>query len=99
MLQSNSQSYLEEKNEDETPEFETQQSYGFKSENSPPVIKELIRFEEELYKLSRNIKFRKIHNNKLQTLIKQSIRNVKASKEVVIAADKSHLMYKIPVPT
>ena len=48
----NSQS--QPKNEDETPKFERQQFYGFKSENSPPVIKELIRFEEELYKLSRN---------------------------------------------
>ena len=50
----------QDKCEDETPEFEKQQWYGFKSENSPTVIKELIRFEEELYKLSRSIKFRKI---------------------------------------
>ena len=78
--------------------FEKQQYYGFKSENSPPVIKELIRFEEELYKLSRNIKFRKIYNNKLQDLIRQSIRNIKASKNVIVPADKSHLMYQIPIP-
>ena len=84
--------------EEETPEFEKQQVYGFKSENSPPVIKELVQFEEELYKLARNIKFRKIHSNKFQNLLKQSIRNVKTSKDMVISADKSHSLYKIPVP-
>ena len=82
---------------DETFEFEKQQSYGFKSENAPPVIKELIRFEEELYKLSRNIKFRKITNNKFQNLLKQTIRNIKTSKEMIVPADKSHNLYKIPV--
>jgi hypothetical protein len=84
--------------DDEIPEFEKQQLYGFKSENSPLVIKELIRFEKESYKLSRNIKFRKIHNNKFQNLIKQSIRNVKTSNDMVVLADKSHALFKVPVP-
>ena len=32
--------------QEDIPQFEERQWYGFKSENSPPVIKELIKFEE-----------------------------------------------------
>ena len=46
--------------EDEDTEFEGKQNFVFKSEKSPPVIKELIYFEEQLYKLARNLQFRKI---------------------------------------
>ena len=45
----------------ETPEFEERQWYGFKFEITPPVIKELIRFENELYKMARKLKFRKLN--------------------------------------
>ena len=95
----NSQEDVPSQSQNENEIHEKQQWYGFKSENTPPVIKELIRFEEELYKLARNIKFRKISHNEFQNLIKQSVRNVKNSKEMIIPADKSHVLYKIPVPT
>ena len=45
----------------------------------------------------RNLKFRKINNN-LQNQIRQIIKDVKTSKEVVIPADKSNNWYKIPIP-
>ena len=82
--------------ESELPEFEKQQWYGFKTENTPPVIKELITFENELYKLLRNLKFRKV-NDKFQGQMKETIKSVKSSNEILVPADKSPLFYKIPV--
>ena len=88
-------------NQDEaaTPEFEKKEWHGFKTENSPPVIKELVRFEEELYKMARNIKFRKICNTEFQNMINQTIKIIKNSKEIIVPADKSPNLYKVPVST
>ena len=54
--------------QNEPPEFEERQWFGFKTENTPPVFKELIRFENELYKMARKVKFRKVNNN-FQSLV------------------------------
>ena len=82
--------------QNEIPEFEERQWYGFKSENTPPVIKELIRFENELYKLVRKLKFRKVNDN-FQNMIKDDLRSISNSKEIIVPADKSPILYKIPV--
>ena len=69
--------------QNESPEFQNRQRNGFKSETTPPAIKELIFFENELYKLVRSVKFRKV-NNKFQNLIKETIKNIKSSKEIIV---------------
>ena len=96
---SSQSSQLNDEQQEIHPEFEERQWYGFKSEKSPPVIKELVRFEEELYKLARRIKFRKVTYNKFQNMLNQTIKNVKMSRDMIVPADKSHMLYKVPVPT
>ena len=67
---------------------------GFKTENGPPVIKELVKFEEELYKME---KFRKICNNEFQFMINKAVKSSKSSKEIIVHADKSPNLYKVPI--
>ena len=99
--QQNSTTKPDENDDNETFdnfEFEDKQWYGFKSEKTPPVIKELVEFEDDLYKLARNINFRKI-NNEFQREMNETLKAIKSAKEIIVPADKSQCLYKIPIQT
>ena len=65
---------------------------------TPPVIKELIELENELYKLARNINFRKIRNE-FQSEMNETLKAIKTAKEIIVPADKSQCLYKVPIET
>ena len=70
------------------------ETYGLKSLNCPPQIKELIPFEKDLFELIKVISFRNIKSN-FQDQIKEDIRLINNSKKTLTFADKTANMYRL----
>ena len=71
-----------------------QQTYGLKTLNCPPKIKEMVLFERDLWDLDNKIKFRKVSSN-FQNQLKEDIKAIKKSKKIFIFADKTSNIYQI----
>ena len=74
----------------------TKECYGFKSTKHPPRMKELTALEEDLIKLAKNIEFKKV-NNVFQDRLKEQIRTIKQTPDIIVKADKSNNLYNIAV--
>ena len=72
----------------------TQETYGLKSLNCPPKIKEMVPFEKDLWNLVNKLKFRKI-KSKFQRQLNEDIREIKRSNKVLVFADKTSNIYKL----
>ena len=70
------------------------ETYGLKSQKTPPPIKELEAFENDLIELVKNIKFRTVHNQ-LQRTLKSDIKLIQQSSKTLTPADKTSNMYRI----
>ena len=57
-----------------------QQTYGLKTLNCPPKIKEMVLFERDLWDLVNKIKFLKVSSN-FQNQLKEDIKAIKESKK------------------
>ena len=75
-------------NEDQEDGFD-QRTYGLKSSRTPPVVKELMAFEEDLWKLVTRLRFRRV-NCEFQNKLKEDIKGTKTSKKVYFSADKGY---------
>ena len=73
-------------------------NFGFNSLNKPPPDKDLENFENEFMDLvsPNNIQYRKI-DDPFQMELKNEVRNINNSDKVIVFADKSKNIYKIPV--
>ena len=71
-------------------------TFGFNTTISPPQLKELELFESDFFALIRNIKFRPIHS-KFQSMLKKDVQRIHESEDVIVSADKTRNMFKIPV--
>ena len=70
------------------------ETYGFKTNKCPPVIRELGEFESDLVSVIKNIQFRSVRNNFLAKL-KNGIEENNNKDELLVNADKSTNIYKI----
>lgn len=70
-------------------------NYGFKTPNSAPPMEELKAFEDDIYKLITSIEFKQV-NSEFQNSLKNIIKKVKESPNVIIHSDKTKNMYTIP---
>lgn len=77
------------------PGMKSKFNYGFKTTLPPPQFDELKAFEEELYSLAKNIEFKRTYN-KFQAALSRKIKEIRATKEIIVKADKTSNMYKIP---
>ena len=68
-----------------------QQTYGLKTLNYPPKIKEMALFERDLWDLVNKIKF----SSNFQNQLKQDIKAIKKSKKDFDFADKTSNVYQI----
>ena len=73
---------------------EIQETYGLKSLNCPPQIKELSAFEDELFNLINILKFRKIRSA-FQNKLKEDIKTINEETKTLTFADKTTNMYKL----
>ena len=86
--------------QDEDTEFLDENStknYGFRSKSKPLFVKELEKFEHDLFELIKNIRFRSLNNDFLNSL-KSDIQKLRSTKNVFLPADKTRNMYAISKP-
>ena len=69
-------------------------TFGFKSRNCPPIVKELQNFENELMFMIKNIQFRKV-NNSFRRQLNEDIKQIKRDSKIFVPADKSRNIYKM----
>ncbi|MEL7309459.1 MAG: hypothetical protein AAGK05_17460, partial [Pseudomonadota bacterium] len=78
------------------PDERIQDTYGLKSANCPPPIKDLTEFEKELFDLVNKVKFRNVEC-KFQKEMQSDLQRIKKSGDVFVAADKTSNIYKVKV--
>ena len=74
----------------------TKETFGFKTSNNPPQMNEIRDFENDLFDLVSEIKYRP-SNNSFQKLLKSDQGKISKIDEVIVPADKSPNLYKMSV--
>ena len=72
------------------------ETFGFKSEKSPPQHDDLIAFENDLYKMIKNIKFTN-RKNAFQRHLSEDIKKIGQSPNLFIPADKTTNIYEVSI--
>ena len=70
------------------------ETYGFISTKPPPIIPELMEFENDLVDLIQNIKFRHVPDN-FQNKLRKDINLIKKDGHLYIPADKTNNYYRV----
>ena len=83
-----------EKASEKEPEEKQKNNYGFKSRHYPSQCAELKKFEEEVISIIHKIEFR-TQKNDFQTKLREDIKNIKSSTDLLIFADKTNNIYKM----
>ena len=60
----------------------------------PPAVEEITQFENYLLLLIKNLKFKKVHID-FQMRLPDDIKEIKATSEMFVSADKSRHIYKM----
>ena len=74
-------------NKDKEPQ-EFSQNYGLKSSNCPQQVKELVQFENDLFKLAKEVKFRSTRSD-FQQKMKNDAQKIRSSGKTLTPADKT----------
>ena len=76
--------------------FTTKETFNFKSLKNPPKVPELDDFRHDFLNTMKNIKF--VHkNSKFQKQLKEESNRIKATKDVIVAADKTSNHFEVEV--
>ena len=75
--------------------MENKETYGFKSKFTPKQPEELKNFENEMFDLINQVKFRK-SKDKFQQELQKDLRQIGKTKSLIVPADKTNNYYKIP---
>ena len=75
----------------------TKETYGLRTSKAPPLVKELKDFQDGLYDIAKNIKFKKVRNN-FQDKLKRDIITMKIEylfllikPEIIIGQKRIHI--------
>ena len=74
------------------------QTFGFKTPYYPPTMMELRPFEEELIQMIQKVEMRYV-TNQLQDQMKEDIKKIKSTNDVIVEADKTANLYFIKPDT
>lgn len=69
--------------------------YGIKTHDCPPLIKDLVPFEKEMFEMVKTIKFRTCNSN-FQKQLKKDIRIINTTDTTLTFADKTSNLYTLP---
>ena len=83
-----------DRNEEDSSDVVTNNSFGFKSRKCPPQNNELDKFEADLLDMVHNVKFRNV-NNKFQNKLNKDISKINNSTKAFIPADKTSNFYTL----
>ena len=78
------------------PTLINKQTYGFNTTNTAPQMKELKAFKDDFIEMLRTVQFRPVRNS-FQTKLREDIKTIQQTNEIIVSADKSRNKYKIPV--
>ena len=70
-------------------------NFGFPSEKTPPQNKDLIPFENDMYKLIKTTQFKRPNVSQFQQALKRDINKISSSNKIYVPADKTTNMYKL----
>ena len=80
----------------QNPQMKNIESFGFNTTSPAPQLKELKSFEDDLLSLIKNIQYQPVRSH-FQSQLKDTIKNVMNTEDVLVKADKTDNLYKIPV--
>ena len=66
------------------------------SRKCPPQVDELVPFENDMLRLIESIEFRRV-SDPFQDALAKDIRDMKQSADIIVRADKTRNLYKVPV--
>ena len=78
-------------NKKATEDYKDGFSYRLKSGRSPPHVKDIVQFEDDLVRITKVLKSRKVKNN-FQTNLREHMKQVLTSKKTLTPADKTSNM-------
>ena len=73
---------------------ESKEKFGFRTTDSPPVMDELIRFEEDVLNLMKNVKF-KPASNQLNKKIRRDLNEIRSKQKILVKGDKSRRIFQV----
>ena len=72
----------------------TASTFGLKSKNNPPKVRELNEFEEDMVRMIENLEFRNVYDELLKNL-KTDVKQIQVSPNVFVFADKTTNLYEM----
>ena len=84
--------YNERKDAKENETHTIPETYGLKSLNCPPQVRELIQFESDLLDIIKSLKFRKTRSS-FQNILKDDINTINNTDTILTFADKTSNLY------
>ena len=82
------------KNKKASEDYKEGFSYGLKSSRSPPQVKDLIQFEDDLVRVVKELEFCKVKNN-FQTKLRENMKQVQTPKKTQTPEDKRSNIYRL----
>ena len=76
---------------------EQKQTFGFRTTNPAPYMEELNGFEKDLWKMVKNVKFKPVPRSVFKDNLKEAVKKINNSNEILVKGDKSRNIYKVPV--
>ena len=73
----------------------SKENFGFKTTEPAPSVAELKEFENGMYDLVRNVKFKQNRQTTLQNTLKENMKEMKKDNRMYVAADKTRNFYKV----
>ncbi|KAL9982995.1 hypothetical protein ACROYT_G005115 [Oculina patagonica] len=71
--------------------------FNLRSRRCPPPIEELKPFEDDMFKMIENLRFKKVRNS-FQDKLKRDVKKINSSDKVLVFADKSRNVYELEKP-
>ena len=69
-------------------------NHGFKTVKCPSSVKELVPFENDMMVMIKNLEFKRV-NNEFQSNVRNDIRQIRTSNNLLISTDKSRNICKV----
>ena len=76
---------------------EQKETFGFRTTNPAPYMEELNGFEKDLWKMVKHVKFKPVPRSVFKDNLKEAVKKINNSNEILVKGDKSRNIYKLPV--
>ena len=73
---------------------ERAETFGIKTRKCPPQVQEMISFENDLFDMIKNVKFKLVRNT-FQSQLNQDLNKIRQSKNIFVFADKTRNIYEL----